>query len=341
MAGVKTLALLLCWSVAPAAAQLSPSTPVPPRLLTLLEARDFLTAEQEVKQKLRAAPDWHIGHLLLAQIHLQTARYELAERSAETAVRIRESLDGFLLAALATMHLGRLNDSIVWLEKAAQRDPQQPEIYRILGLDYTLGEWLPQAEQAFRKAAELGPGNWEYHYLHGRALFELRRPEEALAGFGRAVKLNDSSVKAWTALGQAQERLGEAGQAEASYRRAIAACGSGRDCAWPLLQLGFLRGIQGGPEEALPHFRRAVQARPDWARPHFHLGKTLAALEQFAAARAELEMAVELDGSRPEYHYQLAQVYRRLGEPGKATAQFASFRRLRGAQAESAEGLEP
>ncbi len=341
MAGVSRLALLLCWSIAPAAAQLSSANPVLPRLQALVEARDFPAAERELKRELLRAPDWHAGHLLLARIYLQTARYELAERSAQAAIRTRESLDGFLLLALATLHLGRLNDSIGWLERAARLRPDHPEIYRILGLDYALGGSLPLAEQAFRRAAELGPGNWQHHYFHGRTLFELRRHQEALVRLEQAVKLNGSSAKAWTALGQAQERLGDTAQAEAGYRRAILVCGAGRECAWPLLQLGFLRGVQGGPREALPHFLKAVEARPDWARPHFHLGKTLAALDDFAAARTELERAVELDGSRPEYHYQLAQVYRRLNEPAKAAAQFARFRKLRNAPAEPAEGSAP
>lgn len=266
---------------------------------------------------------------MLAHVHAAAGRYELAEQSALAAVQARESLDGFLLLAVTTMRLNRLNDSIGWLEKAARRRPDHAEIYRILGLDYTLGGMLPEAEQAFRRTVELAPANWEHHYLRGRALFELGRTAESRNCLLEAVRLNALSPRAWTALGQAQEKLGDLGPAEDSYRRALRVCGAGRDCAWPLLQIGFLHGVQSGPAAAIPYYRRAVETRPDWARTHFHLGKALAAEEDLAAARQELERAVELDAAQPEYHYQLATVYRRLGEAGKARAQLAQFRSLR------------
>jgi predicted Zn-dependent protease len=81
--------------------------------------------------------------------------------------------------------------------------------------------------------------------------------------------------------------------------------------------------------QALPYYQRAVRARPDWALPHFHLGKTLAALNDLNAARAEIETAITLDSNKPDFHYQLAQIYRRLGETEKSNAQFARFRSLK------------
>jgi Tfp pilus assembly protein PilF len=46
------------------------------------------------------------------------------------------------------------------------------------------------------------------------------------------------------------------------------------------------------------------------------------------AARNELEQAVRLDDSKSEYHYQLAQVYRRLGDAARAGAEMARFRAM-------------
>lgn len=322
----RTTALALCWVLLPAAAQ--ELREVSPRLRQLLEARDYTEAEQAIRQGLARSPDWDTGHLLLAQIYLQTGRFDLAEQSAASATRIRESLDGLMLLATATMRLNRLNDSIGWLEKAARRRPDYPEIYKMLGLDYALGGALRESEQALRRAVELAPGNWEYQYLRGRALFELGRIQEAAASLLRAVELNRASAKAWTALGQVQERRGENDAAETSYRKALEACGAGHECAWPLLQLGFLYNVRSGPAQAAAWFRRAVAARPDWARPHFYLGKALAALDDLRGARGEFEQAVKLDESRSEYHYQLAQVYRQLGEVEKAGVQLARFRSL-------------
>jgi tetratricopeptide (TPR) repeat protein len=325
------IAAVLLWSQA---------DDLPPRLRQMLEARDFLGVEREIREKLAREAGWDGGHLLLAQIYLQEGRNEEAEGSAAAALKIRESLDAFLLLARATMRLNRLNDSIGWLEKAARRQPDYPETYKLLGLDYALGGLLPAAEQAFGRAVELGPGDWESQYYHGRTLFERGRIKEARERLRRAVGLNPTSAKAWTALGQTEERLGDPEAAESSYRKAVEACGAGRDCAWPLLQLGFLYGLRNDPEGAAGFYRRAVEARPDWARPHFHLGKALAAAGELAGARRELEEAVKLDEGRSEYHYQLAQVYRRIGEREKAREELARFRKLAKLEQGTQPGLE-
>jgi tetratricopeptide (TPR) repeat protein len=335
--------VLLLWSVTAAIAQ-TPITPqpqpfeTPARIQELLKARDFARAEQEIKQELDRSPAWETGHLLLAQIYTQSGRYDLAERSAASAVRIRESLDGFMLLAVATMHMNRLNDSIGWLEKAARRRPDHAEIFKVLGLDYALGGTMLEAQKAFRKAVELDPANWEYHYLEGRAFFELGRNEASLGPLLTAVKLNSVSAKAWTALGQVQERTGNRASAEASYRKALDTCKSQPECAWPLLQLGFFYDLQGSTEQALAYFRRAVEARPQWARPHFYLGKKLAASGDLDGARKELEQAVSLDDTQSEYHYRLAQVYRQLGQPLKAGAHLARFRQLAKLQSKPSPG---
>jgi predicted Zn-dependent protease len=95
-----------------------------------------------------------------------------------------------------------------------------------------------------------------------------------------------------------------------------------------LLQLGFLTERQKGAKEAEPYFRQAVAARPDWAKPHFYLGKALAALDDSSGARAEMETAVRLDEQKSQYHYQLAQVYRRLGKSEKATEHMKRYQTL-------------
>ena len=306
------------------------------RLNELLKTRRFTEAEQLISDQLRAMPRWEKGHLILAQIYTQAGQYEAAERSASAALRIRRSIDGLLLLAVAQMRLNRLNDSIASLEQAARLQPDHAEVYNVLGTVYALDGWTQEAEKAFARAVQLAPLNWEFHYAHGRTLFDLRRFNEALRELSRAVELNGSSVKAWTALGLAQERMDNEEHAEKSYRKALELC-AGTDCSWPLLQLGYRATRENNTTEALLYYRRAAQARPQWAPPHFHLGKTLAALNDLKAARAELEKAIAIDSNNSHYHYQLANVYRRLGEAEKAKAEFDRFRSLMQEQRSPAE----
>ena len=238
------------------------------------------------------------------------------------------------MLAVATMNLRKLNESIDWLEKAAKWQPRNPEIYRLLGLDYALGAMLRESEEAFRQGLELAPENWELHYFDGRALYELEKFSDSEKAFQRAIERNPRSVKAWTALGQVKDRLGDAASSEQSYQKAVGLCGgASRDCAWPLLELGFLASRQTGEKNAERYFRRAVEARPDWAKPHFYLGKTLAALGQLDAARAQLEDAARIQPDQSQHEYQLAQIYRRLGDPTKSEQHLARYRELAGLEA--------
>src|SRR6476469_6986246 len=144
MKAVFAAAVMALLAVFPAAAQRSQADIAQP-LADLLKARQFSQAEQMVNARLTSSPDWETGHLLLAQIYTQTGKYDLAERSASTALRLRKSIDAYMVLAVAAMRLNRLNDSIGWLEKAARLYPEHAEIYKVLGVDYALGGVLREA----------------------------------------------------------------------------------------------------------------------------------------------------------------------------------------------------
>ena len=166
--------------------------------------------------------------------------------------------------------------------------------------------------------------------MDGRALYELEKFQDSKAALQHAIHENLASVKAWTALGQVEDRLGNAARAEENYRKALDLCGSGsRDCAWPLFELGFLASRRSREKEAERYFRRAIEARTDWAKPHFYLGKTLAGLGQLDSARAELETAASLESDQSQYEYQLAQVYRRIGDHAKSEQHLARYREVK------------
>jgi tetratricopeptide (TPR) repeat protein len=308
----------------------TPSLQIPKNIQVLLDSRQYSQAEQFIQSELEHRPAWDVGYLVLSQIYSVTGRHDLAERSALSAVRLRESLDGFMLLALASQRLNKINESIEWLEKAVRRQPDYPEIYKLLGVNYALGGMLKESEKSFRRSVELDPKNWELHYMLGRSLYEADDLKNAEEAFRRAIEQSPSSVKTWTALGQVQERLHDLWLAEQSYRKALQLCGSQtRECAWPMLQMGFLTERQKGVRDAEPFFRRAVEVRPDWAKPHFYLGKALVSLGEMRDAQDELETAVRLD-RKSQYHYQLAQLYRRLKQTQKAKEQLTRYQELAG-----------
>jgi serine/threonine-protein kinase len=83
------------------------------------------------------------------------------------------------------------------VDKALVLDPNLSDAYVSLALVRQLVDWdWTGAEDAFRRALELAPSNWEAHYEHGWLLIRLGRLDEALAAMQRALALDPLSTVA-------------------------------------------------------------------------------------------------------------------------------------------------
>jgi tetratricopeptide (TPR) repeat protein len=96
--------------------------------------------------------------------------------------------DYFSLAQLGNIALTqhRLEDAESYLKRASSLDPRNPDDPLLLGQVYLQLKKLPEAEQAFRKAIELttdvSRNHYQVqraHYLLGRVLLQMDRPDEA------------------------------------------------------------------------------------------------------------------------------------------------------------------
>ncbi len=66
-------------------------------------------------------------------------------------------------------------------------------------------------------------------------------------------------------------------------------------------------------DQALSHFAKAHQLRPDWVNPVLNRGALLDRLNRCEEARADLELAAELDPACPIVHYNLGNVLQKQG----------------------------
>src|SRR5689334_10852388 len=98
-----------------------------------------------------------------------------------------------------------------------------------------------------------------------------------------------SGVRAWVEEGLAHHQAGRLAQAEALYRRALAAAPA---CADALHLLGALALAAGRPADALDLLDRALALDPTQAASHFNRAETCRALGRLDEARAAYERAV-------------------------------------------------
>ena len=104
-----------------------------------------------------------------------------------------------------------LDASIAQLREGLRRDPDNDSAWYLLGLAYRDSERFAEAEQAFRRAMELAPGNADYAAYVGEALLlnsDGNPPPEAERLFRHALELQPGNPQARYYLATLQDMAG-------------------------------------------------------------------------------------------------------------------------------------
>ncbi len=125
------------------------------------------------------------------------------------------------LMGLVTLQQEDYVKAVFHLKLAAQADPANSAILKLLAKAQLLSGERLEVEALLLKATRLSPNDSEVWSLLGRLYQESSRFKEAAPQLERAVELNPSDVSAWTSLAFTQFGLGELEKAVSSFGRAI------------------------------------------------------------------------------------------------------------------------
>ncbi len=143
----------------------------------------------------------------------------------------------------------------------------------------------------------------------GKAMLLRGRTQEAVDAFDRALELNPDNWEAMTHRGLALERVGRLDDALAAHERAIEL-----DPADPRAYLNYATTLQaaGRLERALAEYQRALALDPDMTETYLGLATVYRRMGWFDEALRAVERAAELSPRRPlvvarvrEMHYQI------------------------------------
>jgi predicted O-linked N-acetylglucosamine transferase (SPINDLY family) len=126
------------------------------------------------------------------------------------------ALEGLGLAAL---HGERAAEGLVWLQRAAERDPSNARVLAHLGIALKRNGRLEDAIAVYRRAIELDPQPSTLLNL-GRAERAAGRVEASIATFRRALELKRDSPEAWSMLSNALRQAGRSSEALDAAREA-------------------------------------------------------------------------------------------------------------------------
>jgi predicted O-linked N-acetylglucosamine transferase (SPINDLY family) len=160
--------------------------------------------------------------------------------------------------ALAHFQAGRLAQSEACCQQALQREPRQADAYHLLGLIAQQAGQGARAVELIGSAIRLAPSAF-MHFNRGTALLSLRRLDDALSDFRRAVAIMPAMAQAHASLAQLYQHLGRQGEAVASCQQALR---HQPDQLIAHLTLGRIYREQGKLAEAEAAFRQGLSHAP-------------------------------------------------------------------------------
>ena len=150
---------------------------------------------------------------------------------------------------------------------------------------------LAEAAQWFEQAAQASPQRFEPHYNLGYALHLLRRLEESIASYGRAIALRPDIADLYNNRGVVHRDLGRPDRALGDYDRALAL--NPRSAEAHNNRGVVLRELHRHAE-ALESYARAIAIKPGFAQAYSNQGSVLYDLGRVADALRSQERALSL-----------------------------------------------
>ena len=217
-----------------------------------------------------------------------------------------------LAAGLAHHQAGRVAEAEVSYRQVLAAMPDHADALHLLGvIAYQFGQHQA-AIQLIGRAIQYNGSDPSYYCSCGLVLQSLKRLDEAVASYDRALALKPDFAEALNNLGTTLQALARFDEALESYDRALAL---GPDYPAALNNRGNTLRQLARFDEALDSYDRALALKPDYAAALNNRGLALQQLGRFAEALESCDRAL---GVRP--HYALA-----LNTRGNALLQLGRF----------------
>jgi tetratricopeptide (TPR) repeat protein len=200
---------------------------------------------------------------------------------------------------------------------------------------FQVGYWKG-SETLFRHALEVTRGNWMAHNNLALALWQARKPQEAVEHFEAALRLRPDSAEAHNNLGNALRQIGKLQEAIGCFDKALQIK---PDYAEAHYNVGLALFALGQKQEAVRHLEKAVRLKPDFAEAYRNLGTVLLLTGNAKDAIQSYRQALRLRPDDAETHSGMGTALNQLGRTQDAIRHYEEALRIRPDYAEAQNNL--
>jgi tetratricopeptide (TPR) repeat protein len=230
----------------------------------------------------------------------------------------------------AYFRLHKLQASLTMLSRSLVLNEHFANAHKVLAFDLNILGRQDLASTELKRAIQLDPQSAESHYELGRILFEQGSYLASVEQFKATEALSPAFVKAYHNLGLAYAALGENAKALAEFQKALALnAQSSNPSAWPLIDFGTYYNLQSDFANAQKVLKQAIEIDGRWDQAYSELAKAYRGLGETENAIASFKRAIAINPNKLEYHYSLAALYRKAGEPTAATQELETYERIK------------
>ena len=212
-------------------------------------------------------------------------------------------------------------------------DVPATEFYRRYNVAWNLAQQgqYEAAIAAWKKAAELNPGEAVIYLNLGVTLARLGRPDEAIAQYQKALEIDPDSAEVHFRLGSALADAGKFDEAIAHFRKVLElrpASDSDKYDAVTYNMMGRALAGKGDMGEALKDLEKATQLHPNFAPHLYDYALALVRANRFDDAQSSTEAALRADANMAPAHDLRGGLIARKGQLAEAANEYRQALKL-------------
>ncbi|MBT7951111.1 MAG: tetratricopeptide repeat protein [Gammaproteobacteria bacterium] len=197
------------------------------------------------------------SHALEGETRTERGRYAEAEQAFKTSIQLNpNNSNSRHLYSKLLYRLGRLEEALVQIQKAAEIDPLDPLLQTTVGeIFLSLGrpeEALPLYDRAVEIAPDRSPG----YQMRADYYWGIGKLDKALQGYRKAWTLDPSNLIIIPGFAHMYSQLGDQSQAFCWARRGIKA---GPEQFYTNYVIALVHFYAGNAEQAMEHFRSSLK----------------------------------------------------------------------------------